>query len=154
MLPPEKRARIIAALKTNPNATAVARKVGGVSCQGVCNIAKQAGIKLRIGQGPKGGRISPEKRARIVAALKANPDTSAVARKVGGVSQSAVWNIAKQNGIELTAGKAARGHLPPEKRAQIIVALKATPNASAVARQIGGVSYQAVWKIAKQTGIK
>jgi transposase-like protein len=44
--------------------------------------------------------------------------------------------------------------LPPEKRARIIEALKANPNASAVAREVGGVSDVTVWKLARQTGIK
>lgn len=40
-----------------------------------------------------------------------------------------------------------------EKRAAIIRALKANPSASAVARQIGGVSITTVWKIAKDEKI-
>jgi hypothetical protein len=40
-----------------------------------------------------------------------------------------------------------------KKRAKIIEALKRYPNCSAVARQIGGVSYEAVRVIAHQSGI-
>jgi hypothetical protein len=69
------------------------------------------------------------------------------------VSSVTVAKIAKQTGIDLAAAKAARAALPPEKRAQIIEALEANPNASAVAKQLGGVSHAMVWKIAKQTGI-
>jgi len=107
MLPPEKRAEIIAALKANPHAKAVARQVGGVCYQTVCIIAKQAGIDLAAS---KAARLAlpPEKRAKIIAALKANPNAKEVARQVGGVSNVTVWKIAKQTGIDLTAGKAAR----------------------------------------------
>jgi hypothetical protein len=98
--------------------------------------------------------LPPEKRAQIIAALKANPNASVVARQVGGVSKITVWKIAKLEGIELTAGKAAKGVLPPEKHAKIIAALKANPNASVVARQVGGVSKTTVWKIAKWEGIE
>jgi hypothetical protein len=53
--------------------------------------------------------LPPETRAKIIAALKVNPNASAVARQVGGVSFSTVWKIAKQADIELTAAK-AKGH--------------------------------------------
>ena len=149
IIPPEKRAKIIAALKENPNAKAVAGQVGGVCVATVWNIAKQSGITLATGQAAR-----REKRAKIVTALKANPNASAVARQVGGVDTSTVWKIAKRSGIDVAAAKAARMSLPPKKRAKIIAALKANPNASAVARQVGGVSVITVWRIAKQSGIK
>jgi hypothetical protein len=41
-----------------------------------------------------------------------------------------------------------------KKRAEIVEALKANPNARAVARQVGGVSQKTVWNIAKQTGLE
>jgi hypothetical protein len=44
--------------------------------------------------------------------------------------------------------------LPPQKHTQIIAALKDNANASAVARQVGGVSHATVWRIAKQTDIE
>ena len=44
--------------------------------------------------------------------------------------------------------------LPPKKLAKIIATLKVDPNASAVARQFGSVSYQTVRIIAKQMGIR
>jgi hypothetical protein len=155
MFPPEKRARIISALKKNPNARAVARQLGEVSSATVWNIAKQEGIELAAGKAATGGRLPPEKRAKIVEALKRNPNATAVARQMGDVSLATVSNIAKQEGIELAAGKAAAaGRLPPEKRAKIVEALKNNPNATAVARQMGDVSLATVWNIAKQEGIE
>ena len=73
-------------------------------------------------------------------------------REIGGVSAAGVWKIAKRAGIELTAGIAARGcnnRVPPEKRAEIIAALNINPNATAVAREVGGVSGVGVWRSLK-----
>jgi transposase-like protein len=149
---PEKRAKIIAALKANPNASAVARQTGGVSNHTVGKIARRAGIRLAAATGER-RVVTPQKRAKIIAALKANPNGRAVARQVGGVSNFTVGKIAKKAGIDLAAAEAARRVVTPEKRAKIIAALKANPNASAVARQISGVSSQSIRKIAKQIGI-
>jgi transposase-like protein len=102
---PQKRAQIVAALKDNPNASAVAREIGGVSCQTVWRFAKEARLELTAGN----AHLSPQKRAQIIRALEANPNASAVARRVGGVSNVAVWKIAKRKGIELTLRKAAKG---------------------------------------------
>jgi hypothetical protein len=44
--------------------------------------------------------------------------------------------------------------LPEEKRRQVIAALTVNSNATAVAREIGGVSAAGVWKIAKRAGIE
>src|ERR1700676_2904587 len=143
MLPPEKRAQIIAALKANPNARAVAKQVGGVNHVTVWKIAKQTGIALAV----ENPGLSPQTRAKIIAALGANPNASAVAKQVGGVSLRTVWRIAKQTGIALAAENPAAGNrLSQKTRAKIIAALKANPNASAVARQVGGVSYSTVWR--------
>jgi hypothetical protein len=158
-LPPEKRAKIIAALKDNSNASAVARQVGGIDRSTVGKLAKQMGIELAAGRAAQGGKgLPPKTPAKIIAALKANPNASAVARQIG-VSGPTVWKIAEREGIKLTAGQAARAamlgpKIPSKKRAKIIAALKANPNASKVARQVGGVSRQTVGKIAKRTGIK
>jgi hypothetical protein len=109
-LSPEKRAEIIAALAANPNATQVARQVGGVGHVTVWNIAKAAGIELTAGKAAnRRAKLSPEIRAEIIAALTTNPNARQVARQVGGVSRVTVWKIAQREGIELTAGKAARG---------------------------------------------
>jgi hypothetical protein len=149
-LPLEKRAKIIAALIANPNASAVARQVG-VSHVTVRKIAKQTGIDLAAAKAARSA-LPPEKRAKIIAALKANPNANVVARQVG-VCPSTVWKIAKQIGIDLAAANAARCALPLEKRAKIIAALKANPNASVVARQVG-VSPSTVWTIAKRESIE
>jgi hypothetical protein len=46
-------------------------------------------------------RISAKKRAQVIDALKIYPNTSKVARLIGGINQVAVWKIAKAEGIEL-----------------------------------------------------
>jgi hypothetical protein len=97
-------------------------------------------------------RLSEQKRQAIITALTINPNATAVAREIGGVSVPSVWKTAKRAGIELTAGLAARGcntRMPQEKRVRIIEALTVTPNASAVAKQVGGVSAVGVWLIAQ-----
>jgi transposase-like protein len=106
----EKRRQIITALKDNPNVTQVARKIGRVSNTTVGKIAKAVGIALAGAE--YGKRLSAEKRAQIITALKDNPNATQVARKIGGVTRVGVWNIAKAAGIELTRGKAARDLRP------------------------------------------
>jgi hypothetical protein len=101
MLLPEKRAKIIAALKANSNARAVAQQVGGVSFSTVKTIAKQTGIDLTSGKEARRNALPRETRAKIIAALKANPNVRAVTQQVGSVSSTTVWNIAKQTGIKL-----------------------------------------------------
>ena len=108
-----KRRQIIAALKDNPNATQVAREVGGMNYRTVVRLAEGAGIDLTAGKAARGHpRVSREKHAQIIAALKANPNASKVAKQIGGVSHVVVSKIAKAAGIELTRGKAARDHRP------------------------------------------
>jgi hypothetical protein len=104
-----------------------------------------------------GKGLTEEKRRRVIAALTVNSNATAVAREIGGVSAAGVWKIAKRAGIELTAGIAARGcnnRVPPDKRAEIVAALTANPNATAVAREVGGVSGVCVWKIAQVESIE
>ena len=104
-----------------------------------------------------GKKLTEENRQEVIAALTVNPNATAVAREIGGVSVGGVWKIAKKAGIELTAGIAARGcnnRVPPEKRAEIVAALTVNPNATAVAREVGGVSGVGVWKIAQVEGIE
>jgi hypothetical protein len=67
-----------------------------------------AGIELAAAG--DGKRLSAAKRAQIIVALKANSNAAEVAKQIGGVTRIAVWKIAKVADIELTAGKAARGH--------------------------------------------
>ena len=100
--------------------------------------------------------LPADKSAQIIAALKSNSNGAQIARQIGGVSRWTVRRIAKAASIELSAGKAVKGHhrVLAEKRVQIIAALKNNPNAAEVARQVGGVSRMTVWKIAKVIGIK
>ena len=105
---PEMSAQIIGELENNPNATQIARKISGVSNTTVGKIAKAAGITLAGAE--HGKRLSAEKRAQIIAALKANPNAAGVAKQIGGVTHVGVWKIAKVAGIELTRGKAARDY--------------------------------------------
>jgi transposase len=99
-------------------------------------------------------KIGKERRAAIVAALKLNPNARQVAQQVGNVSHNTVWRIAKAAGIQLAAGKTAKGWLSPAKREKIIAALKVNPHATQVAQHVGGVSIAAVWNIAKAAGIE
>ena len=154
IISPEKCAQIIAALKNNPNAAAVAREIGGVSHPTVWKIAKRAGIELTATEANLGRpKIPSGLHAQIIAALKDDPSSAAVAREIGGVSQAKVWKIAKDAGIELTGLTRPRPRISPELRAQIIAALKNNPNAAAVARETG-VSQPTVWKTAKRAGIE
>jgi transposase-like protein len=150
----EKRRQIIAALKDNSNATQVAREVGGVNYRTVVRLAEKAGIELTAGKAARGRRgISPELYAQIIGELADNPNATKVARKICGVSNTTVGKIAKAAGITL-AGAEHGKRLSAEKRAQIIGALQANPNAAEIAKQIGGVTHVGVWKIAKVAGIE
>jgi hypothetical protein len=104
-----------------------------------------------------GEKLTDEKRRQVIAALNVNSNATAVAREIGGISAAGVWKIAKRAGIELTAGMAARGcnnRVAPAKRAEIVAALNVNPNATAVAREVGGVSGVGVWKIAQVESIE
>lgn len=150
-LPPEKIAEIVAALRVNPNASQVARQVGGVTHVTVWRYAKAAGIKLEAGKAvQRRARKSAEKREQILAALKANPNARAVARQVGGISHSSVSKMARAKAIELRR----YNRLPSAKVAEIVAALKDNSNARVVARQVGGVNHGSVCKIAKAKGIE
>ena len=97
-------------------------------------------------------RISDAKRAQIIEALKANPNAKAVAREVGGVSSSSVHLIAKVAKIDL--GRSGPKKVSAEKQALILEALKTNPNASAIAREFGGMSYKTVTRLAEKANIK
>jgi hypothetical protein len=99
--------------------------------------------------------ISQEKRRQIIAVLKDNSNATQVAQEVGGANYRTVVRLAEEAGIELTAGKAARGcrGISPEMSAQIIGELENNPNATQVARKISCVSNTTVGKIAKAAGI-
>ena len=98
----EARAKIAAALRANPNATAVAKEIGGISPGTVSAIAKEANIPLAAENLAKAKRLSPERRAQIIEELHANPNASMVARLVGDVSSKTVQKIAKKAKIKLT----------------------------------------------------
>ena len=97
---PMRRAAIIDALNVNPNASQIAKQIGGVSKVAVWRIAKAAGIELTAGKAAARW-LSAEKRAQVVDALKVNPVARQVANQVGGVSQVTVWKIARAEGIAL-----------------------------------------------------
>jgi len=75
-----------------------------------------------------------------------------VAKKLG-VSQPVVARIGKSAGIAL-AKKGGQRKLTPGQEAEVLRALRLNPNASAVARQIGGISYKSVSRYAKRANIK
>ena len=153
MIPEAKRAQIMAALQSdpnNPNRKVVARQFG-VSYDAVRDVARKLGI------GPSGRswtKFPADVRAKIVAALRANPNSAAVAREIGGISPATVRVMAKKANIPLAAENMEKAkRLSPEKRARIIEALQANPNASMVARQVGGVSIRTVQKIAEARSV-
>ena len=108
------RKRVIAALRINPNATQVARKLRKISYPSVWTIAKEEGIELIAGFAARTGlKITPDKRARIIAALLCTPNAREAAREVGGVSHVTVCAVAKSEGIKLRIG---RHHTKPDQR--------------------------------------
>jgi DNA-binding MurR/RpiR family transcriptional regulator len=88
----------------------------------------------------RGVPLTLAKEEEILAALEEMPHASRVARKLG-VSFATVWRRADQAGIELTAGKAARGYkrLTVEQYAKITEVRRANPTATQeeVARKAG-----------------
>ena len=101
--PAEKRAKIAAALRLNWNAAAVAKQIGGVSPETVRAVAKEARIKLAEANPAKRKRLSPEQRAQIIEALRANPNGNLVARQFSGViSARTVQKIAEKAGVQLS----------------------------------------------------
>jgi hypothetical protein len=93
----------------NPNASAVAKQLGGIGRPTVIAIAREAGVALAEKNLAKTKRLSPEKRAQIIEALEADPTASKVAPQFGGVSARTVQEIAKKAGssylpVALTTG--------------------------------------------------
>jgi DNA-binding Lrp family transcriptional regulator len=88
----------------------------------------------------RGAPITLEKEEEIIAALEVDAHASRVARKLG-VSFSTVWRRAEGAGIELTAGRAAKGYkrLSAEQYAKIIAVREENPKATQeeVAREAG-----------------
>jgi DNA-binding transcriptional ArsR family regulator len=154
-LSPKKRTQIIAALKANPHARQVARRIRGVTYAIVWRVAKAEGIDLSAGRAARGSRwLSAERRAEIVAALRTNPNASQIARQVGGVSEQTVRTIGLAEGIDFGAAARKRAARLAKKGVAIVAALRVNPNGSQVARQIRGVSYITIKKIAKAEGIR
>src|SRR5215472_1053108 len=91
-------------------------------------------------------------RTSLSKSLKKSPKVSVVAKKLG-VSQPVVARIGKSAGIAL-AKKGGQRKLTPGQEAEVLRALRLNPNASAVARQIGGISYKSVSRYAKRANIK
>ena len=92
-------------------------------------------------------RVPRYTRARIIAALKADPDTVRVAKEFS-LKRVTVWHIGRAAGIQFPPRRIAA-----DKRAKIVAALKTNPNARQVARQVGGVSHATVCTIARAEGI-
>ena len=92
-------------------------------------------------------------RTQIIDALGRNSNARSIAKQIGNVSHVSVWKIAKDERIELAAGKAIKGKpgISPGMRGQIIEALRGS-NASPrlIARQLGNISHVTVWKISKE----
>jgi predicted XRE-type DNA-binding protein len=86
--------------------------------------------------------ITPIEEQEIIAALEKTPHASLVARKIGR-SFSTVWRVAERAGIELTAGREAKGYkrLSSAEYAKILAVRRANPQATQkeVAR-LAGVS--------------
>ena len=78
-------------------------------------------------------------RTQIIDALGKNPNARSVARQIGDVSHVSVWKIAKDERIELAAGKAIKGKpgISPGMRGRIIEALRGSnANPRLIARRI------------------
>jgi hypothetical protein len=75
--------------------------------------------------------ITPEKEEEIIAALDEDSHASRVARALGDVSYATVWRVAERAGIDLTAGRIAKGYkrLSPERWAKVEEAVRAHPEA-------------------------
>jgi len=147
------RARIIAALKANPNAARVARQIGNVSAWTVGQLAKAAGIPLTAGLAARRRpltQLPPAQHARVVTTLKVTHNAAAAARQLRSVTYRLVWQIAKREGVVLIPPR----KVTPEMRTAIVAALRADPNSRRVARKIGDVSHVTVGRIAREEGIR
>ena len=99
----------------------------------------------------RGVPITLAEEEEIIAALERDPYASRVARKLG-VSFATVWRRAERAGIELTAGREAKGYkrLSAERCAKIIEVRRANPQATQeeVARE-AGVSRPTVCRVTR-----
>jgi hypothetical protein len=98
---------------------------------------------------PRGFPVTENDEAKIVARLRHRSHASFVASKTG-FSFATVWRVAERAGIELTAGREAKGYkrLAPERVAKAVEARRADPDAPQIeiARR-AGVSRSTVWRI-------
>jgi transcriptional regulator with XRE-family HTH domain len=103
-------------------------------------------------QMPRGVPITADKVEEIIAALEKTPHASRVAGRLG-VSFSTVWRRAEQAGIELTAGREAKGYkrLAADRYAKIVEVVQQNPKATQqeLARA-AGVSRSTVGRIKRQ----
>jgi len=99
----------------------------------------------------RGFPITLTQEEEIIAALEADPHASRVARKLG-VSFATVWRRAERAGIELTAGREAKGYkrLRADQYAKIIEVMRANPKATQeeVAGE-AGVSRPTICRVAR-----
>ena len=96
--------------------------------------------------------ITSEKEEAIIAALDRDSHASRVARALGDVSYATVWRVAQRKGIELAAGRDAKGYkrLPAEQWAKVEEAVRAHPGATQeeLARR-SGVSRSTVGRLVR-----
>jgi hypothetical protein len=92
----------------------------------------------------RGARVTADKEEEIIAALTERSHASRVAREIGDVSFSTVWRVAERAGIELTAGREAKGYkrLAPDLWAKVAETLTANPKATQeqVARELASAA--------------
>jgi DNA-binding XRE family transcriptional regulator len=94
-------------------------------------------------------KITPAEEAKILKWLERKPHASFVAGKTGR-SFSTVWRIADRAGVELTAGREAKGYkrLAPKRVAKVIEARRENPDAPQIEiARAAGVSRSTVWRI-------
>src|SRR5208283_5125690 len=100
---------------------------------------------------PRGIKITAEQDEKIIAALTEKPHASLVAREIG-LSFATVWRRAERAGIELTAGRAAKGYrrLAADQWARVAEALQANPKATQIeVARATGVSRSTVGRVAR-----
>ena len=155
-VPAHQRDHILGLLQEIRNAAEVSRIYPHLSHTTISRMARRAGIALTASLAKGGGpHLSKQKRSEIVEAVRLDSNAVHVADRIGNVSATTVRRIANQQNIPLTAGLAVKLKLsiPAEKWASIVSSLKETPNAAAVARQVGGVSVAIVRRIAHREEI-
>lgn len=97
----------------------------------------------------KGVPITENEKQAIALELEKKPNALLIARKTGW-SFSTVWRVAEWAGIELTAGREAKGYkrLAPRRAAKVIKARRENPDAPQIEiARAAGVSRSTVWRI-------